>query len=378
MSRMKRTLDEHFEYLSLPGRNDLYRQAIAETLKPGDSVADLGSGVGVLGLFCLEAGANRVWGIDHSDAIHLAAEAVKRAGLGDRYECLQKSTFAADLPELVDLLICDHVGFFGFDYGIITMMRDARRRFLKPGGRIIPQSFDMMVALAGSAACLERASGWAAPHIPEAYRWLEGYNRNLRHGRQFESDELMSDAARLGTVALDDVGPDLFVFEATLVAERDGQVDGLAGWFDCQLSDSVRMTNDPRAAHSIRRAQAFCPAAESFAVRAGDAIRVAFRFRADDTLSAWTITPPGGAPRQQLSTFNATLITPADLVRDSGQPLALKPEGEARAFILSLVDGTRSSEQIIAAVLEQRPDIMPSEAALRDFVQTVLTADCRT
>ena len=113
-------------------------------------------------------------------------------------------------------------------------------------------------------------------------------------------------------------------------------------------------------------------------MEAGDEVVVAVRFRADDTLISWTIQPPNNAPRQQMSTFNATVLTPADLVNDRDSPLKLSDDGAARAYVLAQVDGTRSSQEIIAKVLSERPDLQPTEAAIRDFVQAVLARDCST
>jgi hypothetical protein len=161
-----------------------------------------------------------------------------------------------------------------------------------------------------------------------------------------------------------------------LTATRAGRFDGLAGWFDCRLSEGVRMTNNPLAPESIRRSQAFLPAEESFAVEAGDEIRVAVRFRADDTMISWMIQPPGGAKRQQMSTFNSTVLTPADLVKDSGRPLTLSHEGKAHAFVLAQVDGQRSGDEVADRVLAEWPDMFPSEQASRDFVKSVLAHHC--
>ena len=226
---MSHVLAEHLEYLTLPRRNASYRDAIARTVKPGDTVADLGCGVGVLGLFCLEAGAARVWGIDSSDAIHLARDTMARAGVSDRYECIPASTFRTVLPEQVDLIICDHVGFFGLDYGIIQMMRDARRRLLKPGGAMIPQALDLMVAGVSSDDCSAKASGWTQEIVPEQFRWLDQLSRNVRYSYAFTADELIAAPVALGHVNLVEDETDLYRFEATLIATRAGRFDGIAG-----------------------------------------------------------------------------------------------------------------------------------------------------
>ncbi len=373
---MTRALVEHIEYLTLPGRNALYRRAIAAKLLPGDTVADLGCGVGVLGLFCLESGAARCWGIDSSDAIHLARESMERAGLAELYTCIADSTFRADLPERVDLIICDHVGYMGFDYGIIPLMRDARRRFLKPGGKMIPLALDLMVAPASSDACNAKARIWGTDAVPEPYRWLAELSSNACYRHNFEPADLLGPAAHLGHVDLAEAEPALFRFEAVLKIARAGRFDGFAAWFDCQLAGDIRMTNAPLDPDSIQRPQAFLPARESFAVAAGDEVRVSLRFIAENHIIAWTIQPPGGVPVQKLSTFNSTVMTPADLVRDSGRPLALTRDGEARAFVLAQVDGQRSGEEIIAKVLADRPDLLPSPQAIRDFVKDVLAQEC--
>ncbi|MBU7580945.1 MAG: methyltransferase [Porphyrobacter sp.] len=373
---MTQALSEHIDYLSLPGRNALYRQAIAATIAPGDTVADLGCGVGVLGLMCLESGASQCWGIDESAAIHLARESMDRAGFADRYTCIADSTFRTQLPEQVDLIIYDHVGFMGFDYGIIPLLRDARARFLKPGGAMIPQALDLWLAPVSSDVCRDKVTRWHDALVPPEFHWFEGLDRNTRFPHNFSADDVLGAPNALGHIDLATDEREFFRFEATLLIDRAGRFDGFAGWFDCQLAGDVRMNNSPLDPASIQRPQAFFPARESFAVEAGDEVRVSFRFRADDNTIAWTIHPPGGAAPHKLSTFNSMVLTPAGLVKDPARPLALSAAGAARAYVLSQVDGQRSGEEIIAAVLAERPDLLPSEQAIRDFVQGVLARDC--
>lgn len=373
---MSEVLGEHIVYLTLPGRNALYREAIGRVMQPGDTVADLGCGLGVLGLLCLEAGAAHCWGIDSSEAIHLARDTMQRAGMVDRYTCIADSTYTAQLSERVDLIICDHVGYAGFDYGIVRLMRDARQRFLKPGGQMIPRAIHLKVAAVSSDACLAKAAAWGSDAVPEAYHWLEELSRNVRYSHSYTPDELISAATPLGSIAFADDEPDLFRFEASLEMTADGRFDGFAGWFDCELAEGVQMTNSPLDPNSIRRAQAFFPARQSFAVSAGETVRVGVRFLSDNSMIAWTIVPPGGANVQRLSTFNSAVLAPADLVKQQGRPLALNHYGEARQLVLTQVDGVRTAEDIIASLLAERPDLFPTEARLREFVTGVLAANC--
>ena len=79
----------------------------------------------VSGLACLQAGAARVLAIDATPMIEVARETFARAGLADRCELIRGQSFRIDVPVQADVAICDHVGFFGFDYGITELLQDA-------------------------------------------------------------------------------------------------------------------------------------------------------------------------------------------------------------------------------------------------------------
>lgn len=372
---MSDILAEHLAYLQLPGRIALYRKAIGAIVKPGDVVADLGCGFGALGMLCLEQGAGEVYGIEHSDAIEIARESVKRAGFADRYHCLRATSYHIDLPAKVDLLICDHVGFLGIDYSIIPLLRDAQQRLLKPGGAMIPRRLRLQSALASSDACRASANGFGAADLADRFGWLDEYSRNSRIPHQFSSEELCSDAAMLDEVDLTAMEPDSYHFEASLTAGRDTQVDGIAAWFEAELAHSVWMTNDPLSRAGIGREQAFLPLEKPFAVRAGDTVKLSLRFRADDPVIAWSVEAPGIAPRQTMSTFKTRLLTTADLAGSNTAPAKLSKEGQARLRVLEMVDGKRSRAEIEQAMLEAEPALFPSEHALRHFVGLVLAQD---
>lgn len=365
-------LDEHHGYLSLVGRSERFDRAIEAVLRPGDTVADLGCGVGVLGLQCLDAGAGHVFGIDYSDAIELARETVQRAGLENRYTCLRQSTFRAELPEQVDIVICDHIGYFGFDYGIGEMMADARRRLLKPGGATIPRSIDPIMAGASSDDCRRLAMGWTGETFREEYHWLNAYSRNAKHPYLFKPEELCSAPVRMGTMRLDEGDNEHFAMNATLEIARDCRFDGLAGWFDCELAEGVRLTNSPLSDEAIERNNVFLPCAQPFDVKAGDRIEVSLRYRDDGEMIAWSVTPPDGGRKQTMSTWKSKVLTQSDLVTETADPLSLNPIGEARRIILGLVDGKRTAQEIEDRVLSDHGDLFPTAGELRRFLRREL------
>jgi type I protein arginine methyltransferase len=374
---MNAILDEHQEYLALSGRFEKYASAIARTVKPGDVVADLGCGVGVLGLQCLQAGASHVYGIDHSGAIEIARETMRRAGLADRYSCLAGSTFTTQLPQPVDLIICDHVGFFGFDYGITEMLADGRKRFLKPGGEVMPRRIRLMLAGAEAMACRTRADFWESAAVPPEYHWLGEHGRNSRHRFGFSAADLCTASECIGEIDFRSDQPDLLSFSARLDVTRAARFDGLAGWFECELAPDVWMTNSPLDPDPIERPNAFLSAAEPFDVTSGDVIEVTIRIRRDADTIAWTIQPPGAAPRQKLSTWKSRVFGSLDLAATGDVAASLTPSGRALGTLLQMVDGQRSRTQIEEAMLASHATDFASAEQLREFVRRELARNAR-
>ena len=374
---MSELLSEHLGYLNLEGRSDLFDQAIAQVLQEGDVVADLGCGLGVLGLQCLKAGAERAYGIDHSAAIHLANEMAKRAGLTDRYICLEGATFDVSLPEPVDLLICDHVGFFGFDYGIVPMMRDAERRFLKPGGSIMPDRLKMSIAGVVADDVYRAVTGWTDDKVPAELHWLARTAANSKHACQIEPSQICTDAAELGEIELERDAGDFFSSRATLTVSRDGVFGGVAGWFDAHLGGDIWMTNSPLKEAAIQRPQAFLPVETPFEVQSGDRITITVKARLDGDLIAWSVEPQSGSAKQEMSSWTSLPLGGSDLASAAARPVA-DETAVALSRILALADGERTTRQIEDAIIEEFPDLKPSEQASRDFVRRAIKRYCKT
>ena len=373
---MSRILDEHIEYLALPHRLELYKAAVEKVVQPGDRVVDAGCGTAVLGLLCLQSGAAHVHAIDLTIAIEVAREALTRAGWASKADFIRGSSFQVELPERVDVVICDHVGHFGFDYGLIGLLADARRRFLKPGGTLIPGRLKLHVGAVESQKCRQLAEAWQAPGIPPEFQWVRQHSVNSKHAVNLQRDELLTSPAELCCIDLQVNQPDFFSWSAQLTVQRDGVLHGLAGWFECELAEGVWMTNSPLSDASIDRSQAFLPIDEALPVKCGETLDVTVMARPADHMIAWVVAHPASGRRFSHSTWNGDLLERERLARSRPEHVPQVSQiAHARSLVLSYCDGQRSVAQVQVAMLRDHPNLFPSTDEIMRFVTTVLSRD---
>lgn len=371
---MNSVLDEHLGYLADSARLELFKSAVARAIRPDDRVADLGCGSAVLGLLCLQAGAAHVDAIDSTAAIEIARESLTQAGWASRVNFIHGYSYQVDLAERVDVIICDHVGYFGFDYGLIGMLADARRRFLKPGGRLIPGRLKLQLGAVESGKSQALAEGWQAPGIPAEFHWLRQHGVNTKHAVKLQRDEVLSGPAELGCIDLQSDNPDFFSWTVKLTMTRDGVLHGLAGWFECELADGVWMTNSPLSDHAISRQQAFLPISEALTVKAGDVVNATVMARPADNLIAWELSHSATGKKFSHSTWQGDLLMQEQLYRNRPDHVPrLSRAARARSVVLGFCDDTLSVGQIQEMVLRKHPDLFPSPEEIARFVTAVLT-----
>jgi protein arginine N-methyltransferase 1 len=126
-----------------------YRQAIFDAVQQGAVVADIGTGTGILAYFAAQAGAGKVYAVESGPIIDVARKTAHENGFSECIRFIQGNSLEVDIPERVDVLITETVGCFGIDEGIMEAVHDARHRFLKDGGIIIPKRVALMAMPVG-------------------------------------------------------------------------------------------------------------------------------------------------------------------------------------------------------------------------------------
>lgn len=328
-------------------------------------------------MMCLRAGAAHVYAVEMTRMLDVARETLTRCGLADRVTFIRGRSQKIDLPERVDVAICDNVGWFGFDYDIVNFFADARRRFLKPGGTTIPLRVDLRLAGVESPRLRRLADRWQESEVPCEYHWVRDSCVNTKHSVELTPAELITAPVALGSIDLAVAQPDYFSWRATLRADRDGVLHGLAGWFESELAPGVRMTNSPLE-ERINRPQVFLPTGEAAQVRASESVDATVMARPASHLIGWNVEIPASGKRFAHSTWQGMLFSPEDLVRANPQHVPLpSAEGLARGIVLGYCDGRRTVREIEEAVLRDHPRLLPSRDETCRFIVDVLAAQTR-
>ena len=113
-------------------RTSTYAQFILSTpdLFSNAVVLDVGCGTGILSLFAARAGARKVYAIDASDIAIKAREVVKRNGFDSIIEVIQGRVEDIQLPEKVDVVVSEWMGYALLYESMLDSVLVARDRFL--------------------------------------------------------------------------------------------------------------------------------------------------------------------------------------------------------------------------------------------------------
>lgn len=224
------SLPLHIRLLDDVRRTRAFGRALAEAIRPGDVVADLGCGSGILSLLALKHGASRVYAVDRAGVVELARLLARENGVEDRMVVLRGRSYDVRLPERVDVVVSEMLGHLPFEEDLVGVLADARRRFLKPGGRMVPSSVRMMGAPALHAG-------------PRRWRYgvkLETLGALVRHEPDLLDRVRTTGAAR----TLWEGDPSRARLPIRVRAGwRVAKADGVAVWFDARLSRTVTLSS---------------------------------------------------------------------------------------------------------------------------------------
>jgi protein arginine N-methyltransferase 1 len=263
------SIEFHRRMLADRVRHEAFRAALRAAIVPGSStVADIGAGTGVLAFFARQLGAREVWAYDPGPALELAAAVAESNGI-DGVTFVQERSLDVDEPPLVDVVVAEVLGNFAYEEDVLETLRDARR-FLKPGGTLIPHSITQWAAPVTSDRFDRDLRSWRDVGFGLDWSIAERVTRNNMYVFSIEPADLL------------DVPPkswDALAFTGEIDSRRHGSVQwrlandatvlGFALWWECTLSPGVVLSTSPFAPRTHWE-QIYLPLLEPVSGAAGD------------------------------------------------------------------------------------------------------------
>ncbi|WP_394730575.1 50S ribosomal protein L11 methyltransferase [Altererythrobacter sp. GH1-8] len=231
-------------------RNAVYRTAL-ETLAPGRTVLDIGTGSGLLAMMAVRAGAKRVYACEANPVLAAAAKEVIAAnGMADAIMVFAKSSVEldpkVDLDGGVDLIVSELIADDMLSESLLPSLNDASRRLCQEGGLFLPGKAWVQVALGEYA------------DLPVATSEVEGFDLSLcaqllphRVGIRPDNPKLNLRSSSAALFSFD-YAPGLIHrptdSSAASVTCFGGHANVIAQWIGFEFAPGLRYENSPGSA----------------------------------------------------------------------------------------------------------------------------------
>ena len=270
-------------------RNAAFEAALRAVIKKGvTTVADIGTGTGLLALMAVKLGAREVFLYEAAEVAGVAAKVLKANGARNCHLIPCHSTEMVDPPK-VDVVVSETLGNYAFEEHIIETLSDAKKRFLKPGGVLIPRRLEQFVAPVVSGRIHDEFDAWDSTGFDLSVARTMSLN-NI-YVRSLAANELL-EAKVWDAIDLGSDGKSSRKGEASWKLKSAATVYGFATWWSAELAPGIALSTAPDAPRTHWE-QLYFPLLQPIASKAGETIGVNLRTRTSadaGTHVAWVAT----------------------------------------------------------------------------------------
>jgi precorrin-6B methylase 2 len=220
-------------------RNQSYKAALNQYVK-GKVVIEIGTGKdAILARFCVEAGAKKVYALERSKEIcDLAAACVNALGFSDKITVIHGDANEVKLPAAADVCISEIVGSIGGSEGAAVIINNSRR-FIKPGGIILPQRSITKIAGVTFPHELWNDLGFTriSGHYVQKIFEQVGYPFDIRLCiKNFPGTHVLSETGIFEDLDFTKPLAEEYRFENRLSIRKSGRLDGFLVWLTLQTA----------------------------------------------------------------------------------------------------------------------------------------------
>eukprot|EP00656_Telonema_subtile_P044975 TRINITY_DN51241_c0_g1_i1.p1 TRINITY_DN51241_c0_g1~~TRINITY_DN51241_c0_g1_i1.p1 ORF type:complete len:316 (-),score=92.31 TRINITY_DN51241_c0_g1_i1:204-1151(-) len=245
---------------------------------------DVGAGTGILSIWAARAGARKVYAVEATGTANHARDLVAANGMGEVVEVIQAKMEDVELPEKVDIIVSEWMGYFLVYESMLDTVILARDKWLLPGGALYPSHAQVFMAplkspdrgtekAAGMLACMDDWGSFvdesqkrygvdmtplSQPYTRECDKF---FMRTANEWVNLAATDLSGQPACITdidchTVTLEDLVEIRSEFVMPLTAHS--RLVGIAGWFDVHFrgseeapaSKDVTLSTHPRQGYT--------------------------------------------------------------------------------------------------------------------------------
>jgi len=274
-------------------RNAAIYAALKHAIVPGETVvADIGAGTGLIGMMAAGLGAREVYLYECAGVVEAAHAAIERNRLANCHLMSCHSTEMLDPPR-VDLVVSETLGNYALEENIIATLNDARARFLKPGGRVIPERVHQFMAPVTEGRFHGELCAWDDVGYGLDLSRCKLMSLNNVYVRTIEPAALADPSGRVWDVV--DLGrsqKSTRKGEASWTFDAPTLVFGVCVWWEAELGGGISLSTAP-GSDATHWEQLYFPVVDPMKVPAGVKLRAQIRSRSSEdagTHLSWSLS----------------------------------------------------------------------------------------
>lgn len=230
-------------------RTSAYADAIRAVVTQDSHVIDFGTGTGILAIFAARAGAARVDAIERTSVVEHARVIARRSGCSQIvFHRGDQRTIELDAP--ADILVSEWMGHFLFFESMLEPLISLRKRWLKPGGIMIPARVSLWAALVTDEELYENDAFLEGKPYGVDFGPIADLPHRQSRCMDIEEYQIAAPYISLGELDMHSVERTPSQLAGSLLVERDVTAYGLAGWFDAELTEGVAFSTGPHQPHT--------------------------------------------------------------------------------------------------------------------------------
>lgn len=358
------SLDEFGDMIGDKARFGAYAQAIAQTVRPGDTVVDVGCGPGMFALLACRAGARRVYAIESGEVIQFAWQLAAANGFADRIEFFHGTSTQLILPERANVVISDVRGALPLFGEALTALEDARRRFLAEGGAFLPLRDRLFTALIDAGSFYTRITApWQADETGLNLSPSLPLLLNSIYKTRFKGEQLASEPQCWCTLEYASGANARAEARLEFAAQRAATAHGVAMWFEAELAPGICFSGAPGRPETVY-GHVFLPWLVPVNLAEGEPVHL--HLRADlvggEYIWRWDTIFPAKCPGpdrefHQSTFFGANLSSTALRKRAADFVPVLTEAAQADRWILQAMNGKSDLQDIAHSAAERFPHV---------------------